>query len=132
MSNDNRILELKKQIKEKREKLNGIGRFSPITNCVLELDNSKMNIQVLRKDQLVLLACKLQSYKRSAEELDLELNISGYNVNDWLSDIKSRIDILSVKDEEAKLKAMEEKLTTLLSNEKKVELEIDAIAELLK
>lgn len=132
MSNDNRILELKKQIKEKREKLNGIGRFAPITNCILDLDGVKSNIQVLRKEQLVLVACKLQSYKRSAEELELELNICGYNVNDWLSDIKSRIDILSVKDEEAKLKAMEDKLTTLLSNEKKVELEIDAIENLLK
>lgn len=132
MSNDNRILELKEQIKEKRDKLNGIGRFSPITNCILDLDGSKLNIQVLKKDQLILLACKLHSYKNSAKELDLELNISGFSVDDWIADIKSRIDILSVKDEELKLKQMEDKLTTLLSNEKRVELEINEIEKLLK
>lgn len=132
MSNDNRILELKEQIKIKRDKLSKVGRFAPITNCIIDLDGTKSNIQALKKDQLILLACKLQSYKRSADELSLELNISGFSVNDWLTDIKAKLEILSVKDEEAKLKAMEEKLTTLLSNEKKVELEIDEIENMLK
>lgn len=132
MSNDKRILELKEQIKIKRDKLSKIGKFTPVTNCILDLDGNKLNIQVLKKDQLVLLACKLQSYKNSAIELDLELNMSGFNIDDWLKDIKSRIDILSLKDEELKLKEMEDKLTTLLSNEKRVELEINAIEEMLK
>lgn len=132
MSNDKRILELKEQIRLKRDKLSSIGRFTPVTNCILDLDGNKLNIQVLKKDQLILLACKLQSYKNSAIELDLELVISGFSVDDWIKDIKSRIDILSVKDEELKLKQMEDKLTTLLSNEKRVELEINEIEQLLK
>lgn len=132
MSNDNKILELKKQIEEKREKLKSVKRFSPITNCIIELDGTKHNIQVLKKEQLILIACKLQSYKNSSKELDLELNINGFNVDDWLSDIKSRLDILSVKDETSKLSSMEDTLTDLLSNEKKVELEIEEIEKMLK
>lgn len=132
MNNDKKILELKNQIKEKREKLNSIGRFNPVTNCILDLDGVKHNIQVLKKDQLVLYACKLQNYKRSAKELGYELNIGGFVIDDWLKDIVARIDILSVKEEETKLKAMEDKLSTLLSNRKKVELEIEAIESMLR
>lgn len=132
MSNDKKILELKNQIKEKREKLKSIGRFTPVTNCILDLDGVKSNIQVLKKDQLVLCACQLQSYKHSAKELGYELKINGFTIDDWLKDIVARIDILSVKEEETKLKAMEDKLSTLLSNRKKVELEIEAIESMLK
>lgn len=132
MNNDKKILELKNKIKEKREKLNSIGRFNPVTNCILDLDGVKNNIQVLKKDQLVLYACKLQNYKHSAKELGYELNIGGFAIDDWLKDIVARIDILSVKEEETKLKAMEDKLSTLLSNRKKVELEIEAIESMLQ
>lgn len=131
MSNDIKIMKLKDGIKIKKEKLSSIKKFSPKTNCIIELYGVKSNIQVLGKDSLILLASKLHSYYKSAKELGYELKISGYYACDWIDDIKSKLDVLTVKDEERKLEEMERKLTDLLSNDKRVELEIDEIESML-
>lgn len=133
-TNDQRILILKKQIESKKEKLNKSLRFSPITNCSIDVDGVRFNIQVLPRLELISLMVKLNSYMHSAIDLNVinEYTISGYKVEDWIEDIKSRIDILSHKDEEKKLKAMEDKLHKLLSDGKKVELEINEIESILK
>lgn len=133
-SNDQRILTIKKQIAEKKEKLGKNARFTPVTNCSIEVDGDRHNIQVLAKEQLISLMVKLNAYLMSAKALDVaeEYLISGYSPVDWIADIQSRIDILSRKNEENQLKAMEDKLSKLLSEGKKVELEIDEIESLLK
>ena len=132
--NDSKIITLKNQISEKRRQIDKIKKFTPITNCSIEVDGIRSNIQVLAKDQLIALVVKLNSYLSSAKELGLldEYIISGYKAEDWIADIKSKLDIVSRKDEERKLKDMEEKLDRLLSNEKKTELEINEIENMLK
>ena len=132
--NDIKIMELKEQIIEKRNKLNGIKKFSPITNCSIELDKERYNIQVLSREQLILLLVKLNAYIMSAKRLELidDYVISGYNAEEWIVDMKARLEIISRKEEEKKLKEMEEKLDRLLSNEKKTELEISDIENMLK
>lgn len=133
-SNDKRILALREQIQIKKDKLGKSLRFAPVTNCSIEIDGTRYNIQVLNREQLIALLVKLNSYKLSAKELNLldDYIIGGYNVEDWISDIQSRITILSRKEEEGQLKALETKLSKLLSEDKKVELEIDEIESLLK
>lgn len=133
MNNDEKIIKLKAQIEDKRKQLDKITKFTPITNCSVEIDGTRLNIQVLSREQLIMLMIKLNSYKMSAEQLEMlgDCNISGYNVSDWISDIKSKLEIVSYKTEENKLKAMESKLHELLSNEKKTELAIDEIEKML-
>jgi len=126
-TNDSKIMVLKKQIEEKKIKLGKSQKFTPITNCSIELDGVRTNIQVLNKEQLTYLLVKLNSYALSAKSLEIDFVISGYHVADWITDIKSKLDFVSRKEEENKLKMMESKLHQLLSNEKKVELEIDEI-----
>ena len=46
--------------------------------------------------------------------------------------MKARLEVIATKREENNLKAMETKLDKLLSEDKKTELELDSIAELLK
>lgn len=132
--NDTKIIELKKQIEEKRKKLEGIKKFTPITNCSIEADGIRYNINVLTKELLISLVVKLHSYRLSAKDLGLldDYFISGYKVDEWITDLKARLDVVSCKDEERKLKTLEDKLENMLSNEKKVELELSEIAELLK
>jgi len=127
VTNDSKIMELKKQIEDKKAKLIKSQKFSPITNSSIELDGVRTNIQVLNKEQLTYLLVKLNSYALSAKSLEIDFIISGYHVADWITDIKSKLDFVSRKEEENKLKVMESKLHELLSNEKKVELEIDEI-----
>lgn len=130
--NDEKIIALKKQIEAKKKELNVAARFNPVTNCSLELDGIRHNINVLTKDQLALLMVKLKMYQIAMESLELEgLIISGYDVTEWIEDIKVKLDVIKHKDEQTKLKAMESKLDKLLSDEKKTELEIEEIAGVL-
>lgn len=133
-NNDQRILQLKQQIEDKKEKLAKSSRFSPVTNCSLELNGERINIQTLGKERALDVLVQLNIYRLSVIDLGLldEYKLSGYLVSEWIEDIKSRVNILSRKQEEQQLKAMETKLTKLLSEEKKVELEIDEIESLLK
>lgn len=133
--NDSKILTLKKQIIEKRNMLDKIKkRFSPVTNCSIELEGERYNLNVLQKEQLIFLMVRLNTHRLSAADLGIldDYVISGYKIEDWITDIKAKLEVISRVEEERKLKVMEDKLTQLLSNEKKVELEIDEIASLLK
>lgn len=130
--NDERVLQLKKIIDEKKSELKAVKRFTPLTNCVLNLDNQNYNLNVLQLDDLKLLLVKLNMYLMSANDLDIGLNISGYNISEWMSDIKYKMEIYENKKKESELKALEAKLDKMLSDEKKTELELDEIAALLK
>ena len=71
MSNDETILKLKASIKEKKEALKLSQRFTPITNCSLELDGKRYNLHVLDKWNLTYLLVVLNSYYKSAKELEV-------------------------------------------------------------
>lgn len=132
--NDDRILELKKQIETKKKAIfEKKVRFIPETNCVLNMDGMTINLNVCSDDALVLLLIRLNSYRMSAVNLGMsDFEISGYSITAWIKDIKSKLEVSSLKKEEADLKKMESKLDKLLSDDKKTELEIDEIANLLK
>lgn len=131
--NDQKIMKLKEQIEEKKNKLEKLKRFLPVTNCSLDLEGDRYNLNVLNKKDLTITLIRLNIYLMAAEDLGLveECILSGYNVVDWINDIKAKIDILSRKDEERNLKLMEIKLDKLLSSDAKVGLELDEIATLL-
>ena len=134
MNNDEKIIKLKQQIEERRNELGKLKKFTPITNCILELDGVTTNIQILSKEKLALLLVKLNLYKMSMENLKMSFDkiiISGYDIRDWMSDVLGKINIISYKEEEQKLKTMENKLIELLSSEKKTELAIDEIEKML-
>jgi hypothetical protein len=131
--NDDRVLQLKKIIDEKKENLKSCKKtFLPITNCILDLDGQKYNLNVLQFDELQLLLVKLNIYLTSAVNLNISLMISGYSINDWIEDINNKLDVLEFRRKENELKVLENKLNKMLSDEKKTELELDEIAALLK
>jgi hypothetical protein len=134
--NDEKILALKKQIEEKKKLLGKTLRFNPTTNCSLELDGTRYNINTFNKDKCIDLMVKLNIYQMSYNNLfpdDKEgYEISGYPVSAWITDLKAKYEILNKQDEERKLKLMEEKLEELLSEDKKVEMQLSEIADLLK
>lgn len=131
--NDDRVLQLKRIIDEKKENLKSCKKtFLPITNCIFDLDGQKYNLNVLQFDELQLLLVKLNMYLTSAVSLNISLMISGYSINDWIKDTNDKLDVLEFRKKETELKALENKLNKMLSDEKKTELELDEIAALLK
>ena len=131
--NDDRILVLKKLIEEKKKALlERKVRFTPVTNCILTLGQQTYNLNVCDEDVLTMLMVRLNLYLMSAKELDVTLpKFNDYDIKVWIDDIKNKLEVLSYKKEEKELKANQEKLDKLLSDEKRVELEIDEIATML-
>lgn len=130
--NDERVLQLKEIIEKKKSELKIVKRFIPITNCILDLEGQKYNLNVLQSIDLQLLLIKLNMYLMSAKDLGVDLELSGYNITEWITDIKGKIEIFEYKKKESELKTLEAKLDKMLSDEKKTELELDEIAALLK
>lgn len=131
--NDQKILELKNQIKEKKDNLKKAKKFVPITNCSIEVDGQRYNIQALPKDQLMILAVKVNVYRLSVDDLGYsDFTISGFKLDEWITDINNKLAVIVQREEESKLQALENKLSTLLSSDKQIELEIESIASLLK
>lgn len=129
--NDERVLQLKQVIDKKKSELKNSKKFTPITNCVLDLEGQKYNLNVIQFDYLQLLLVRLNMYLMSAKDLGVSLEISGYNIEEWITDIKCKIEVVEYKKKETELKALEVKLDKMLSDEKKTELELNEIAALL-
>lgn len=129
--NDERVLQLKEIIEKKKLELKGVKKFTPLTNCVLDLEGQKYNLNVLQLNDLQILLVRLNMYVISAKDLDINLDISGYNIAEWITDIKCKIEVFEYKKKETELKGLEAKLDKMLSDEKKTELELDEIAALL-
>lgn len=132
--NDNKVLQLKEQIRIKKEKIVSLRKFTPITNMILDVDSKKHNINTMNLEKSMEMVILLNAKFISAKELGLEdvYTVNGYKLYDWICDLKSRIDYLNVRQEENNLEQMEAKLDRLLSEEKKTELELDKIENLLK
>ena len=127
--NDKAILDLKKQIAEKKAALKATEKFSPITTMSLSFDGKIYNLHTLTKEQTIELLSELNALFLAWKDLQLEddLILSGYKVESWIKDMKSRLMIVNRRMEQSRLEEMELKLTRLLSSDKQVELEIENI-----
>ena len=133
MTNDDKIMLLKSQIAEKKKGLKTKKKFSPLTNCSIELDGTRYNLHVSQKELLTNLLIKLNMYRLSVVDLELEDEyiMSGFRVDEWITDIKLKLEILKYEEEDRKLKVLEQKLHVLLSNEKQVSLAIEEIESMI-
>ena len=130
--NDERILALKEKIDHKKEQISkNPVRFNPVTNCSIDFRGQRYNINALNEEQCVVMLVELKALSNAARELKVELNFSGYSVEDWMEDLEAKISVLKAKSEERQLKVMEAQLEKLLSEDKRTELEIDKIEQSL-
>ena len=133
--NDERIIELKKQIEEKKNELGKQPRFTPITTCLFDREGCRVNIHTLTsiKDINAMLVF-FNTYVISAKDLEIdcaEVELGGFSVLDWMADLQSKKAVVEYAKKKEQLTQLEKKLDKLLSDDKKTELEIDAIADLL-
>ena len=127
-ANDDKILKLKAQIEEKKKKIDA--KFAPVTNCSLIIGENRTNLHTLNSVSAIHeLMIKVNAQLNSAKELgiDEEYLLGGYTLGDWLTDLKAKLEVVGQKDEAKKLKLMEDKLETLLSEDKRTELELEAL-----
>ena len=130
-ANDDKILKLKEVIEKKKAGIEKVV-FSPKTNCSIELDGDRYNLHAMNKEGLTFLLIRINAYRMSMNNLGIEdLVISGYSIQDWIEDIKIKIATKSQVEEEKQLKALENKLSKLLSEDKQTEMELSSIEALL-
>ena len=70
----------------------------------------------------------------AASDLDMDLDeftISGFTIDKWMHDIDMQISVLTRAEKEKKLKETENTLNKLLSDDKRTELELEALAKML-
>lgn len=134
--NDDKILVLKKQIEEKKNTLGKQPRFSPVTTCIFTYNNNKINIHTLTSiKDIDTMIVHFNIYVMSAKDLRIDCNnicFDGFSVLDWIEDLNSKKRMIEYNEKKQQLNMLEKKLDKLLSDEKKTELEIDAIASLIE
>jgi len=138
-NNDIKVLELKEQIKTKKEELSKVKKSSYLTNLTINIDipfSDKVwikNLNTLSEDELKSLLVYLSLFSKEAESLSIwDIKVNGYVISDYISDIKSKLTELTTKQKMKQLKEMEDKLEKLLSEDKRKELEINELDNLLK
>ncbi len=131
--NDNRIVKLKLEIEKRLKLLENKGKNNNFkTNCILDFEGMKFNFHTLSEDQSLLLLVRLLSYKMASEKYSIDLpKISGYSFDDWISDLKLKLENASYKYQLADLREKLRRLNELLSNDKRTELELDEIEKML-
>lgn len=133
--NDQRILDMKKIVEDKKAKIAASKNFKPITNCNFEFEGQRYNLHSLNnRETIVQIMVKLNCLVASAKDLNLldKYIISGFKAEDWMTDLKAKFDLITIKDQEKELSDLEQKLTCLLSNDKQVELQLEGFEEQLK
>lgn len=133
--NDDKILELRNKIAKEKEELGTYKSQSIKTNCVLNIMGTICNLNVLQEEDLRMLLVVLNSYKMSIKDLnDVQfqtLKFSGYDIEDWISDVTEKLKANYYKVRKQELNKLETKLNTLLSEDKRIELELSEIENLI-
>lgn len=137
---DNRIRELYYRVKQMKEEIEETTKSSWITNCVFRKDPNHpenfTNIQVAGKLEIIALTSFLLGMEAAWGNALRELGLpedslpflcSGYSVQDWLTDFKTRLARLQVDDKKRELAKLETKLNAILSPEFKRQLELEEI-----
>lgn len=141
---DQKTLGLIKDIQRRKEEISKLEKPNWKTNCSFSYVegrlNDSVNIHVESDIQnLVKIAGFLMGLERDYSDAGDELNIktpcftwSGFNISDWLEDIKTRIDKIQITSKKKKLEILEGRLNAIISPELRAELELQSIQEELE
>lgn len=143
---DTLVLQLLQTVEEKKKQIGNAERPSWKTNCSFGFDshnpNNRINIQTIRDlDVLVTIHAHLNSlylnYQRSLGDLNIDESEApfvylGYSLDDWLSDVQTRINALRIKLKKEELTKLEARVNALVSPEQRREIELKQLMEDLK
>lgn len=137
-ANDKQIEQYRQTVETKRTELGTEPRPAYATNQLIQLDpfdSKKLNLNLLNSVEkcvetvrLIMLQAQAQDAANQALGTNIQLKIGGYTTDEWIGDIKSRLEVIEWKAEKVKLDAMDKKLSELLSEDAKKAKAIEDIA----
>jgi hypothetical protein len=138
--NDDKIKELMAKVALQKEQLGAKPRVSWKTNGIFKFSPTEhLNLNVVRgSDTLVNALAFLLEKNKSVVEAAKMLGVSAptfkyndYTLEDYVEDFKTRLAVIKYEDRKAQLEATEAKLSQLVSEEARTEMEIDKIEKLI-
>lgn len=137
---DQKTLDLINDVKQRKLEISKLEKPNWKTNCSFTYIEGKMNdainLHTVSKVQTLVefagyLLQKQEAYQKAANLLAVdapEFQWSGFAVNDWLEDFKTKINIIQLASKKKKLEELETRLNLIISPELKAQMELDAIA----
>jgi cysteinyl-tRNA synthetase len=140
-NSDDVTLKLIQQVDEQRQIVKNLKKsISNRTNMTFsysEVLNGSINLNTVSKvDELIKIASflisKKETYESAAKLMQVEnvpeFKWMGFVVEDWVHDIKNKIDRIQLSVKEARLNALEQRLEGVISPELKRQRELESIA----
>lgn len=132
-------MEMIEEVQRRKKEIAGLEKPQWKTNCSFSYEEGRagVNLHVYNDVRgLILMAAflaeKFAAYTKAVTTLQIEnppaFMWSGFPVEDWLADIKTRVNKIQIGDKKRKLAEFEERLNKIISPEKRRELELAAIA----
>lgn len=131
--NDERILKMRETVATKKKELELLVKPSYETNLSLVIQGERYNLNVASKAVLLSLLMNLVIMKVASEKDELlkDFELSGFKLEQWIADIKTKLKMLDKRTKEQELKVLEDKLLTMLSEDKKIDLELDELEKMI-
>jgi hypothetical protein len=141
---DEQIEELQQELQIRKDALKETKKASKMSwktngDFVTGFSDSVYHVQTADIIRVKLCVKVLIGAKRTHEEVNEALGLPeeeflycGYSFDDWMHDFKKRLSIISIKEQESKLKALEDQLSEILSEDTKRKLKFEAIKNALK
>lgn len=137
-ANDQKIEQYRQAVEAKRSELGERPRPNYVTNQLLKLDptdSKKLNLNLISTpahcvEVVRQLMIQSMAHDKANDALgtDIKFEIDGYTIDDWISDIKSRLSVIQWNNKKVNLDAMDRKLAELLSEDAKKAKAIDDFA----
>ena len=129
--NDKKIKVLKEQILEQINNIKPVQKDF-VTNLILTFRGTMYNLNVAPGRNLKELLINLYLYQFAIDKLEItEFDLCGYNVEDWICDIRKLLKIKEQNQELTQLHNTLDKLNNLMSDEAKTEEFLDAVQSML-
>ena len=106
--NDERILKMRETVALKKKELELMAKPSYETNLSLVINGDRYNLNVASKEILLSLLMDLTIMKMASgkEELLKDLELNGFKLEQWMSDIKTKLNLTDKKVKERELKVL--------------------------
>lgn len=136
---DQTVLLLIDKVNEKKDQIQSAQNPQWQTNCSLKVEGNNVNLRTIQTaEELVSIAASVKvqqiGYDAAIKELggSTEFKYQGYSPDQWLADIKTRLNKLNVDKEKRNLAKLEARLDNIISPELRAKMELEAIEKELE
>lgn len=135
--NDEKALKLLELLKTKKEKVAKLSKPQYLTNMTFfyPMEGKNVNMHVCNEENKLFeyyafisgtIIDRTNAKRDLLEDEEAEaMGYEGFTLEEWRTDFKTKLGVINIRKEKASLKVMEEKINSMISEEKRTELELE-------